>query len=159
MYIGFSYANAYMFIPNLLISILLLPSIAIHYAASLPPEVSNLIELNRCNYPRKTKWSIANVSSHLVCSISHCVVCLLEVILVANLGNSEEAGSVLPLIVLTWSLAMVAGIFVYCTGFQRSLQDSPNKQRVLMHRHQGWNVRHGLCHIYMRYLYIYMSCL
>ena len=29
------------------------------------------------------------------------------------------------------------------------------KQRVLMHRHQGWNVRHGLCHIYMRYLYIY----
>ena len=32
-----------------------------------------------------------------------------------------------------------------------------NKQRVLMHRHQGWNVRHGLCHIYMRYVYIYMS--
>ena len=30
-----------------------------------------------------------------------------------------------------------------------------HKQRVLMHRHQGWNVRHGLCHIYMRYLYIY----
>ena len=29
-----------------------------------------------------------------------------------------------------------------------------NKQRVLMHRHQGLNVRHGLCHIYMRYLYI-----
>ena len=36
-----------------------------------------------------------------------------------------------------------------------------DKQRVLMHRHQGWNVRHGLCHIYMRYvyIYIYMSCL
>ena len=30
-----------------------------------------------------------------------------------------------------------------------------HKQRVLMHRHQGLNVRHGLCHIYMRYLYIY----
>ena len=28
-----------------------------------------------------------------------------------------------------------------------------NKQRVLMHGHQGWNVRHGLCHIYMRYVY------
>ena len=26
------------------------------------------------------------------------------------------------------------------------------KQRVLMHGHQGWNVRHGLCHIYMRYV-------
>ena len=34
-----------------------------------------------------------------------------------------------------------------------------NKQRVLMHGHQGWNVRHGLCHIYVRYVYIYMSCL
>ena len=33
------------------------------------------------------------------------------------------------------------------------------KQRVLMHGHQGWNVRHGLCHIYMRYVYIYMSFL
>ena len=30
-----------------------------------------------------------------------------------------------------------------------------HKQRVLMHRHQGLNVQHGLCHIYMRYLYIY----
>ena len=30
-----------------------------------------------------------------------------------------------------------------------------NKQRVLMHGHQGWNVRHGLCHIYMTYVYIY----
>ena len=30
-----------------------------------------------------------------------------------------------------------------------------NKQRVLMHGHQGWNVRRGLCHIYMRYVYIY----
>ena len=35
------------------------------------------------------------------------------------------------------------------------LDQWPNKQRVLMHRHQGLNVRHGLCHIYMRYLYIY----
>ena len=31
-----------------------------------------------------------------------------------------------------------------------------NKQRVLMHRHQGWNVRHGLCHIYMRYVYVWV---
>ena len=30
-----------------------------------------------------------------------------------------------------------------------------NKQRVLMHGHQGWNVRHGLCHIHMRYVYVY----
>ena len=31
-----------------------------------------------------------------------------------------------------------------------------DKQRVLMHRHQRWNVRHGLCHIYMRYIYIWV---
>ena len=31
-----------------------------------------------------------------------------------------------------------------------------HKQRVLMHRHQGWNVRHGLCHIYMIYIYIWV---
>ena len=30
------------------------------------------------------------------------------------------------------------------------------KQRVLMHVHQGWNVRHGLCHIYMIYVYIWV---
>ena len=30
------------------------------------------------------------------------------------------------------------------------------KQRVFMHGHQGWNVRHGLCHIYMIYVYIWV---
>ena len=30
------------------------------------------------------------------------------------------------------------------------------KQRVLIHGHQGWNVRHGLCHIYMRYVHIWV---
>ena len=34
-------------------------------------------------------------------------------------------------------------------------QKEENKQRVLMQGHQGWNVRHGLCHNYMRYVYIY----
>ena len=31
-----------------------------------------------------------------------------------------------------------------------------DKQRVLMHGHQGWNVRHGLCHINMIYGYIWV---
>ena len=31
-----------------------------------------------------------------------------------------------------------------------------HKQRVLMHGHQGLNVRHGLCHIYMIYVYIWV---
>ena len=36
------------------------------------------------------------------------------------------------------------------------LQYVTYKQRVLMHGHQGWNVRHGLCHIYMIYVYIWV---
>ena len=36
------------------------------------------------------------------------------------------------------------------------LHEISNKQRVLMHGHQGWNVRHGLCHIYMIYVYIWV---
>ena len=31
-----------------------------------------------------------------------------------------------------------------------------NKQRVLTHGHQGWNVRHGLCHICMIYVYVWV---
>ena len=31
-----------------------------------------------------------------------------------------------------------------------------DKQWVLMHGHQGWNVWHGLCHIYMIYVYIWV---
>ena len=38
----------------------------------------------------------------------------------------------------------------------KSSQTNGNKQRVLMHGHQGWNVRHGLCHIYMIYVYIWV---
>ena len=37
-----------------------------------------------------------------------------------------------------------------------------HKQRVLMHGHQGWNVRHGLCHICMIYVcvwVVYSFCL
>ena len=39
---------------------------------------------------------------------------------------------------------------------QRMIALLEAKQRVLMHGHQGWNVRHGLCHIYMIYVYIWV---
>ena len=42
----------------------------------------------------------------------------------------------------------------FCSGF--IVFNIYNKQRVLMHGHQGWNVRHGLCHIYMIYVYIWV---
>ena len=47
-------------------------------------------------------------------------------------------------------------ISVICIYVQYYITSKLHKQRVLMHRHQGWNVRHGLCHIYMRYIYIYI---
>ena len=44
------------------------------------------------------------------------------------------------------------------SNISRTLVSNTNvdKQRVLMHGHQGWNVRHGLCHIYMIYVYIWV---
>ena len=41
-------------------------------------------------------------------------------------------------------------------GMQSLAISVQDKQRVLMHGHQGWNVRHGLCHIYMIYVYIWV---
>ena len=41
-----------------------------------------------------------------------------------------------------------------CRNSRPTVINPDYKQRVLMHGHQGWNVRHGLCHIYMRYVYI-----
>ena len=49
-------------------------------------------------------------------------------------------------------MKMVASVPV--GTFYTHNQSATDKQRVLMHGHQGWNVRHGLCHIYMRYVYI-----
>ena len=53
-----------------------------------------------------------------------------------------------------WWMARNANLCISIAE-KKTLQHLKDKQRVLMHRHQGLNVRHGLCHIYMRYLYIY----
>ena len=52
--------------------------------------------------------------------------------------------------VVTWCAARVASVN------QKLAPMKLYKQRVLMHGHQGWNVRHGLCHIYMIYVYIWV---
>ena len=46
---------------------------------------------------------------------------------------------------------------IFDVHFHVGLNKLLNKQRVLMHGHQGWNVRHGLCHIYMIYVYIWVG--
>ena len=46
-------------------------------------------------------------------------------------------------------------VFLQCMWHGLPLQGA-NKQRVLMHGHQGWNVRHGLCHICMIYVYVWV---
>ena len=43
-----------------------------------------------------------------------------------------------------------------CVNSATDAATAGDKQRVFMHGHQGWNVRHGLCHIYIRYVYIYI---
>ena len=52
----------------------------------------------------------------------------------------------------TWVLSSPGGPHV--GPMNLAIRD--DKQRVLMHGHQGWNVRHGLCHIYMIYVYIWV---
>ena len=52
-----------------------------------------------------------------------------------------------------WQVIILINDDQFCTTFLH--HQTKNKQGVLMHRHQGWNVRHGLCHTYMRYVYIY----
>ena len=46
--------------------------------------------------------------------------------------------------------------YVYWINTRRISLKEQYKQRVLMHGHHGWNVRHGLCHIYMIYVYIWV---
>ena len=48
-----------------------------------------------------------------------------------------------------WALYISRWIITQC-----EIQN--DKQRVLMHGHQGWNVRHGLCHICMIYVYVWV---
>ena len=50
---------------------------------------------------------------------------------------------------------VMTSLIGWAQAYKQPWHNSTYKQRVLMHRHQGLNVRHGLCHIYMRYLYIY----
>ena len=57
---------------------------------------------------------------------------------------------------LTWWLRWELSIVTRSYCMNQSALAVGYKQRVLMHEHQGWNVRHGLCHIYMIYVYIWV---
>ena len=50
---------------------------------------------------------------------------------------------------------MITALYLQAT-WSKNYISLVHKQRVLMHGHQGWNVRHGLCHIYMIYVYIWV---
>ena len=79
-----------------------------------------------------------------------CKHSLLEVIILTTSGTASDEN----LVKMTFRFQRIssAGRFYFKTW---SCITWRNKQRVLMHGHQGWNFRHGLCHIYMRYVYIY----
>ena len=55
-----------------------------------------------------------------------------------------------------WVLVSIIHLGTLCVALSPGILYIGYKQRVLMHGHQGWNVRHGLCHIYMRYVYIWV---
>ena len=57
---------------------------------------------------------------------------------------------------LLWHLWHHMQMFTFSHACRHIVTKSRYKQRVLMHGHQGWNVRHGLCHIYIRYVCIYI---
>ena len=68
----------------------------------------------------------------------------------------ELIKSIYVWVTLTKSGSYSYGRYMYYPQSCMVLKNKSDKQRVLMHGHQGWNVRHGLCHIYMIYVYIWV---
>ena len=62
----------------------------------------------------------------------------------------------IPVTYVIWDPRVVIIMSVDSLAANNGRHNDDNKQRVLMHGHQGWNVRHGLCHIYMIYVYIWV---
>ena len=59
-------------------------------------------------------------------------------------------------VIMSMMVSHAASVSIAYSTVYLGVDKRIHKQRVLMHGHQGWNVRHGLCHIYMRYVYIYI---
>ena len=75
--------------------------------------------------------------------------------------SGVDVNNLESILVMTWHRQAVFqiqyGIFqVNSNEVKQDVLNHSDKQRVLMHGHQGWNVRHGLCHIYMIYVYIWV---
>ena len=132
---------------------------------------------------KKTEWVMFAFNACIVCVYVCMCVCVGERERERDMFNPSPPGQHYDDVIMTMlashitSLTVVYSI-VYLGADQRKHQSSASlafvrgkcfhlmtsswddrhftdKQRVLMHRHQGLNVRHGLCHIYMRYLYVY----
>ena len=80
--------------------------------------------------------------------------------------HSGKTGNLFSLVLCSLWWAQIVGYVLACRSYSFVctlhhliiiiVQTVSDKQRVLMHGHQGWNVRHGLCHIYMIYVYIWV---
>ena len=73
-----------------------------------------------------------------------------------HVNTTERAMSSTDIFISNWFGRSPEQVIIMIIATRWSDHIQENKQRVLMHGHQGWNVRHGLCHIYMRYVYIYI---
>ena len=79
-----------------------------------------------------------------------CILCSLT----ESYDDHQHIHRIMYVLALRTLYAFMRGLFSCLFPELRS--NEGNKQRVLMHGHQGWNVRHGLCHIYMIYVYIWV---
>ena len=97
----------------------------------------------------RTTSKLENKSRH---DVNFSSLMVLEVVVVITVGTANDDN------VMTTTTSGTIGddeVGIMSTlGFQ--CNKNRDKQRVLMHGHQGWNVRHGLCHIYMIYGYIWV---
>ena len=101
------------------------------------------------------------VALAIICCISNKLILIWHWILLKSLFKRvlHQRVLIIKRLPSKSSTVLIKYIFAYKYTYHSS-----NKQRVLMHGHQGWNVRHGLCHIYMIYVYtgiwvVYSFCL
>ena len=136
--------------------------------------VSYLNELKHEHFvlPTQWLWILLRWSKYHVHFFMHIVTLLIYCCVKNKVFLNPESWNIL--MVTSWH-GNICGPFV--RGIFPSPLDSPHKgpvtrsfdaflgarlskrldkQRVLMHGHQGWNVRHSLCHIYMIYVYIWV---
>ena len=109
---------------------------------------------------RANEWhrSFVEENPSAICQVSDtniCICCVWMCFVVYELWKQwskiNNSGVSCEIECLNWRIDGVPP-----AKYVHSAKNLTDKQRVLMHGHQGWNVRHSLCHINMIYVYIWV---